>query len=266
MIDHRQKHNKASSSQNHTSRFFSNRLFQIGFSLVILVGIVIFLVFGHIRTRVRNVNWYGYHYLNIQLVETHLRPYFQNQTSLWRLPIRPIIQELLRYPVVEKVAVRKRLPDALDIYISERIPFAIIRDPEGFKIIDIQGVYFGRVQGQFDTTLQPIIRLDTPLPARWHDVWKVRPIIERLRNQDTWLLSKVIWLHLRGDFIYLILDQPNIAIIMADKNDLLNPTDWNRKVHQRLGFLSRHWDNILQKITTETREIDLRFRNQIIIR
>ncbi len=266
---HRVKRNRknGSSKTGVKSPFIPRRFFHTITSVTIFLACILALGWAFRQNPVQRIQWHGTRFLDVNTVESRLAPFFQPNTPLWDIPVRPILNELTRYPVVENVAVRKRWPATIDIYVQERIPYLIIRDPEGFKIVDKKGVYFGRAQGHIrHHQLRPIVRLHTPLPDRWAAIWKIRPIIERLRVHDTWLLERMMWLHLQGDYVIFELDDPPVQIILADHNDFVNPKSWPRVVETRLGFLTQHWNSIVEKLDKSRKEIDLRFRNQIIIR
>lgn len=64
--------------------------------------------------------------------------------NIFRVPTREIMKSVLLHPVISSVEIRRKLPNGIEILVTERKPVAMIPVLNGFAIVDEQNVFLKR--------------------------------------------------------------------------------------------------------------------------
>jgi cell division protein FtsQ len=87
--------------------------------------------------------------------------------SVLRIPLDQRRSEIEAIPWVERAAVRRALPNKIEVDISERTPIAFLRDGSGMALVDVHGVILERpLQGNFHFPVVTGIGSDMPQDDR----------------------------------------------------------------------------------------------------
>lgn len=255
------KERDSRNAQSNSNRMISR------ITLILLIGILFLIPIFFPLFHVKRWVWHGTQLFQPTSVEDRLQTFLQNTPTLWHLSLEPLVHALAKYPVIEHVAIRKRWPDTLDIYIRERRPYLVVHDGQGLKILDRHGVFFSYLQGFIQKPeLQPLVKVDSTIMESWSDIWKIQPVIDALREEhDPWL-EAIPWIEVTQDLIIIRMEEPYLRILLADHNDYTPSGEWPEKARKRLNFLQMRWETILDKLGNRYNELDLRFKDQIILR
>lgn len=77
------------------------------------------------------------------------------QDKLFSVSLKSITQNIMRFPWIEEVKIRREFPDTIQIAVTERKPAALLKT-DSFYYVDGQGKVFKRLQREDDLDL-PII-------------------------------------------------------------------------------------------------------------
>lgn len=89
--------------------------------------------------------------------------------SVLRIPLAERRRELESIPWVEQAAVRRALPNRVEVEITERTPVAFLRQEAGLSLIDAHGVILDRpLQGNFNFPVVTGITPEIPADEREH--------------------------------------------------------------------------------------------------
>lgn len=87
--------------------------------------------------------------------------------SVLRIPLEERRRQLESIPWVAQATVRRALPNALQVEITERTPIAFLREGSGLSLIDINGVILQKpLRDSFHFPVVMGLRADTPLDDR----------------------------------------------------------------------------------------------------
>lgn len=95
------------------------------------------------RFAITNVEITGIVHAPRAAIEATARSY--QGANLFRLELDGVRARLRREPWIESVAVEKKLPDTLQIAITERKPAALVAAKDGLRYVDRNGVVFARL-------------------------------------------------------------------------------------------------------------------------
>ncbi len=87
--------------------------------------------------------------------------------SVLRIPLDERRKQLESLPWIEQAAVRRALPNRIQIEITERTPIAFVREPGDMALIDVHGVILDRpLEGNFHFPVIAGISREMPLEDR----------------------------------------------------------------------------------------------------
>ena len=185
--------------------------------------------------------------------------------TLFEIDVKRLRQELEKVPEIDKVSVRRVLPNTLDIKIVERVPVAFLERANSEKLVDRNAVVIRKSHSIDIAGLIPVIRNYKEMPPKNGEVFdEIKSALEFVR-----LYREV------GDFAVLKIVDMNLAkddfITMrihygGDKNDYYNIIDVPR-MNPEEGM-----DRILSAIQASKREgtnrrnIVLRYNGQAVLK
>ncbi|HEY0592869.1 MAG TPA: FtsQ-type POTRA domain-containing protein [Thermoanaerobaculia bacterium] len=106
--------------------------------------------------------------------------------NLFRLDLEGVRARLRRQPWIESVAVEKKLPDTLQIAITERKPAALVAAKDGLRYVDRSGVVFARLSPEVGDPDLPLIGETAPA-----DIRAAVAFLETLRRERPDLYARV---------------------------------------------------------------------------
>lgn len=146
---------------------FTRRLIQLGVALLglLLAGALLMIVYHlshglrifELREVVVRRTGTGEKLIRDEEIEELVRR--QVQQGVIRLDLEAVRSELRRHEYVREVEVRRLLPDAISVTLTERVPFALARrEDDSIQCVDEDGTLFGTGSLYKARPLPPLIR------------------------------------------------------------------------------------------------------------
>ena len=182
--------------------------------------------------------------------------------NLFDLDLKVLREKLEEVPEIEKVEIRRVLPDTLDIQITERVPVAFIERVNGPLLIDRDGVVIRRSHAIDISGVIPVIvthKKELPAPGEvFEDVKPVLEFIQLTKKVADYSSLRIMRMELlKDDFV-------TIKIHFSGDAD-----DWYLIKNVPADNPSEGMDRILSGIELakkeRLREIDLRFAKQAVL-
>ena len=182
--------------------------------------------------------------------------------NLFDLDLKVLREKLEEVPEIEKVEIRRVLPDTLDIQITERVPVAFIERVNGPLLIDRDGVIIRRSHAIDISGVIPVIvthKKELPAPGEvFEDVKPVLEFIQLTKKVADYSSLRIMRMELlKDDFV-------TIKIHFSGDAD-----DWYLIKNVPTDDPSEGMDRILSGIELakkeRLREIDLRFAKQAVL-
>ena len=182
--------------------------------------------------------------------------------NLFDLDLKVLREKLEEVPEIEKVEIRRVLPDTLDIQITERVPVAFIERVNGPLLIDRDGVVIRRSHAIDISGVIPVIvthKKELPAPGEvFEDVKPVLEFIQLTKKVADYSSLRIMRMDLlKDDFV-------TIKIHFSGDAD-----DWYLIKNVPTDDPSEGMDRILSGIELakkeRLREIDLRFAKQAVL-
>ena len=182
--------------------------------------------------------------------------------NLFDLDLKVLREKLEEVPEIEKVEIRRVLPDTLDIQITERVPVAFIERVNGPLLIDRDGVVIRRSHAIDISGVIPVIvthKKELPAPGEvFEDVKQVLEFIQLTKKVADYSSLRIMRMDLlKDDFV-------TIKIHFSGDAD-----DWYLIKNVPTDNPSEGMDRILSGIELakkeRLREIDLRFAKQAVL-
>ena len=182
--------------------------------------------------------------------------------NLFDLDLKVLREKLEEVPEIEKVEIRRVLPDTLDIQITERVPVAFIERVNGPLLIDCDGVVIRRSHAIDISGVIPVIvthKKELPAPGEvFEDVKPVLEFIQLTKKVADYSSLRIMRMDLlKDDFV-------TIKIHFSGDAD-----DWYLIKNVPTDNPSEGMDRILSGIELakkeRLREIDLRFAKQAVL-
>ena len=182
--------------------------------------------------------------------------------NLFDLDLKVLREKLEEVPEIEKVEIRRVLPDTLDIQITERVPVAFIERVNGKLLIDREGVVIRRSHAIDISGVIPVIvthKKEMPAPGEvFEEVKPVLEFIQLTKKVSDYSSLRIMQMELlKDDFI-------TIRIHFGGDAD-----DWYLIKNVPTDNPSEGMDRILSGIELakkeRRREIDLRFAKQAVL-
>ncbi len=176
--------------------------------------------------------------------------------NIFLLDLASIREDLLSEPYVRKVWIRRQLPDRVRIRIEERIPFARLRMGKKEFLIDREGTRLEEIHGDHDGML-PLIRVERSMkdPGCRGLLSEALALLATIRNYGYPDLGRIRDMELtpiRGAVLH---PRSGEFEIVCGSGDFL----------QKLILLKRVVADLAER-KWPVRAIDLRFRDQVVIR
>ncbi len=137
-----------------------------------------------VRFAIRHVEVTGVVHAPRAAIEAATRAY--SGANLFRLDLESVGARLRTEPWIESVAVEKKLPDTLQIAITERKPAALVAGETGLHYVDPAGVVFAPLSPEVGDPDLPLIGETAPA-----DIRAAVAFLERLRSERPDLYSRV---------------------------------------------------------------------------
>jgi hypothetical protein len=182
--------------------------------------------------------------------------------NLFDLDLKVLREKLEEVPEIEKVEIRRILPDTLDIQITERIPVAFIERMNGAFLVDREGVVIRKSHAiDISGVLPVIVTHKDKLPAPGEVFEEVKPALEFIQ-----LTKKIAdYSSLRIMRMELLKDD-FVTIKIHFSGDA---EDWYLIKNVPTDDPSEGMDRILSGIELakkeRRREIDLRYAKQAVL-
>jgi cell division protein FtsQ len=190
--------------------------------------------------RVRRVEFVGAHYVAPRDILAKL--HVDTTASVWD-PTSVLEARVASHPEIQHVVVHRKLPGTLVIEVTERVPVALVSAPGGFRVYDERGVAL-----PIDPTA---VDVDAPV-LRERDVTLLR-LIARIKRTMPTFYARVSEVRRTGrDEIVLELEKEPVRA-MQDVS------------MERLAEIAPVEEDLARK-QVRAAEIDLRFRDQVIVR
>lgn len=182
--------------------------------------------------------------------------------NLFDLDLKVLREKLEEVPEIEKVEIRRVLPDTLDIQITERVPVAFIERVNGPLLIDRDGVVIRRSHAIDISGVIPVIvthKKELPAPGEvFEDVKPMLEFIQLTKKVADYSSLRIMRMDLlKDDFV-------TIKIHFSGDAD-----DWYLIKNVPTDNPSEGMDRILSGIELakkeRLREIDLRFAKQAVL-
>ena len=182
--------------------------------------------------------------------------------NLFDLDLKVLREKLEEVPEIEKVEIRRVLPDTLDIQITERVPVAFIERVNGPLLIDRDGVVIRRSHAIDISGVIPVIvthKKELPAPGEvFEDVKQVLEFIQLTKKVADYSSLRIMRMELlKDDFV-------TIKIHFSGDAE-----DWYLIKNVPTDNPSEGMDRILSGIELakkeRLREIDLRFAKQAVL-
>ncbi len=88
-------------------------------------------------------------------------------TNIFKLKINQIEQKISLHPLVKSVTVTRKLPDGLNVVLTERVPIGVIPQGDSFYAIDREGVFLYEVNsiGKINLPIITGVKIDKVKPG-----------------------------------------------------------------------------------------------------
>ena len=130
--------------------------------------------------------------------------------SVLRIPLDERRREIETLPWVEQAAVRRALPNKIQIDITERTPIAFVRESSDLALIDAHGVILDRpVEGDFHFPVVTGIDPLEPLPARKDRMVAFGHLVSELDSNNLHLSEQISEVDLT--------DPKDLRVLMAEE-------------------------------------------------
>lgn len=189
--------------------------------------------------------------------------------SVLRIPLEARRKQIESFAWVERVSVRRDLPNRLNVEVQERVPIAFLRDDDDLALIDIHGVSLPRPQaGDFHFPVITGIHTGLPADERERRMQMFSGFLSQIDSVRAGASQQVSEIDLS--------DGHNLIATFSDLPGTVASSSWNtsdgplvvdfgdRAFQQRFGTLL---DQIGQWRATVGRvgSVDLRFNGQVIV-
>jgi cell division protein FtsQ len=189
---------------------------------------------------VHRIEILGAHYVSSADVVARLN--VDTMKSVWD-PTAPLEARVESFPEVAKAVIERKLPGALVVHVTERIPVAFVQSSGGMRAYDERGA------------LLPIdpARVTVDLPVLWQRDTVLLRLLGAMRIEMPGLYSRLTFARRgAGNDVIFLLDTERVRVMRDVTLD-------------RLADIAPVEDDLAKK-HLRVAEIDLRYRDQVIAR
>ena len=185
--------------------------------------------------------------------------------TLFEIDVKKLRQELEKVPEIDKVSVRRVLPNTLDIKIVERVPVAFLERANSEKLVDRNAVVIRKSHSIDIAGLIPVIRNFKETPPKNGEVFdEIKPALEFIRlyrEVGDFAVLKIVDISLaKDDYISMRIHYS------GDKHDYyniidvprMNPTEGMDRILSAIQACKREGSN--------RRNIVLRYEGQAVLK
>ena len=196
---------------------------------------------------IREVRWEGLKRLRPDLLSGRLEPL--TGRNIFRVSLIRAVERLEEEPWIKQVAVHRELPHRVVISVQERKPFAVLTRPGGDYLVDEEGVVLKPVQIPSDSD-RSLTRLEEEGNNDIEAIQQGLMLAEFLSGSDpSW--PRVVKVERTGD----IATQWEGKRVLWGWGDY--PDKWDRL---------RRVEEDMKRRGEKSREVDLRFDHQVVVR
>lgn len=193
--------------------------------------------------------------------------------SILRIPLDQRRHELESLAWVESVAVRRALPDRIEIDITERTPVAFLRQGDELSLIDAHGVILNRpLQGAFHFPVVTGISGDTPANERERRMQLFTGFTQQVEMARPGALDQVSVIDLSdGNDLFATIDGLQTATPAGGASPEAGAVDAPIKVHFGDSDFAAKYRTLVDKIgewratVGRIESVDLRFNGEAVV-
>jgi len=194
--------------------------------------------------------------------------------SVLRIPLDERRLQIEAIPWVEQAAVRRALPNRIQVEITERTPVAFLRQGTALSLIDVHGVILGRpLQGNFNFPVVTGISANTPADERERRMQLFAGFTQQVQMVRPGALDQVSVIDLSdaGDLVATVSQLQNGASAAGTSPDAAGNSDATIKVYFGNSDFAAKYRTLIDKIgewraaVGRIESVDLRFNGEAVV-
>ncbi len=222
-------------------------------------GGILYFVWGIVQDdevfKINEIEVLGCEYTNPEIVHNQLKGILK--ANIFDIDIEYINRLVKTNSWVREVTTVRRLPDGLKVYVLEHSPVAIAQVAANFYLVSHDGQLLNLNNSAKAISNLPVINLqkETDNGTIRKKVEIASALLLRIRDYKTDIFNIISEV--------LVNDKYEIALMLTNDNNLLlvNEEDNGKTIMKYLGLL-----NEIKRDSSRSRLIDLRFRNQVVVK
>ena len=181
-------------------------------------------------------------------------------SNLFKLDAREAAAKIELHPSIKRVKIKRKLPDTINIEITERVPSALVVGKDGFIIVDEEGIYLQKVNDLQELQLPVISGIPLQENVRPGSSLKTQGLISALslvQLMDRTLLANV------AEIVAATPESLALKTVQGVEIRFGKPEDMERKINLIQDLLLEN-EAIINSQTIEY--IDLRYNTIPVIK